>query len=108
MDVLTFFANPGVQDVSAAVILTGVIVMIITGRLIPFGTHKRELEAANLRTADAVARGDEWKATAKETQEVNAVVRAQNSELIEANKIVKTLIQASGPSLADTQPAGGM
>lgn len=106
MDFLTFFANPAVRDVSAVVILTGVIIMIITGRLVPLGTHKRELEAANQRTADAVARGDEWKATAKETQEVNAVVRAQNSELIEANKIVKTLIQASGPSLADT--SGGL
>jgi len=101
MDVLSFFANPVVRDIGAVGLVALVVLMILTGRLIPKSTHERELEAAEKRTADAVARGDEWKQTAKNTEEVNAVVRAQNSELIEANKIVKAFLQSAGPALAD-------
>lgn len=109
MDLLTLFTNSALRDVSAIVILTGVVIMILTGRLVPISTHRRELAASEQRTADAVTRGDEWKATAEETTRVNAVIRQQNSELIDANKIVKTFLQASGPSLADTQqPLGGV
>ncbi|WP_405376006.1 MULTISPECIES: hypothetical protein [unclassified Microbacterium] len=108
-DALSFFGNPILRDVGAGVVLTGVVIMILTGRLVPISTHRRELEAAEKRTADAVERGNEWKATAAETAEVNATVRNQNSELIEANKVVKALLQASGPSIADThQPSGGV
>lgn len=105
MDVLSFFANPVVRDIGAVGLVVLVVLMILTGRLIPKPTHERELEAAEKRTADAVARGDEWKQTAKATEEVSAVVRAQNSELIEGSKVVKAFLQASGPSLAET--AGG-
>jgi hypothetical protein len=104
-EVLSFFANTTVRDIGAVAILVLVVMMILTGRLIPKTTHDRELEAAEKRTADAVARGDEWKQTAKATEEVNAVVRAQNSELIDANKVVKAFLQASGPPVADR--AGG-
>lgn len=108
-DVLSWFANPVLRDIGAVAILSGVVVMILTGRLVPISTHRRELDAAEKRTADAVTRGNEWKATAEETAKVNATVRQQNSELIEANKVVKALLQASGPSLADTQqPIGGV
>jgi hypothetical protein len=106
MDVLTFFANPSVRDIGAIAILAIVVVMILRGDLVPRRTHDRELAAADRRTTDAVARGDEWKATAKATEEVNAVIRSQNSDLIEANKIVKSFLQASGPSIADT--SGGV
>lgn len=108
-DVLSLFANPVIRDIGAVAILTGAVVMILTGRLVPIGTHRRELEAAEKRVTDAVARGNEWKATAEETSKVNATIRQQNTELIEANRIVKALLQASGPSLADThQPDGGV
>jgi hypothetical protein len=107
MDVLAFFANPTVRDIGAITLLVLVVLMILTGRLIPKSTHERELAAAEKRTQDAVERGNEWKQTAEETGKVNAVVRAQNSELIEANKVVKALLQAAGPSIGDTQPAGG-
>lgn len=107
-DVLSLFANPVFRDIGAVAILAGVVVMILTGRLVPIGTHRRELEAAEQRVTDAVNRGNEWKATAEETTKVNATIRQQNSELIEANRVVKALLQASGPSLADTQqPIGG-
>lgn len=97
MDVLSFFANPVVRDIGAVGLVALVVLMILTGRLIPKSTHDRELEAAEKRTSDAVARGDEWKHTAKATEEVNAIVRAQNSELIDANKVVKAFLQAAGP-----------
>lgn len=108
-DLLSLFANPVLRDVGAVAILTFVVLMILTGRLVPIGTHRRELDAAEKRTADAVARGNEWKETAQETTKVNEIIRQQNSELIEANKIVKSFLQASGPSIADTQqPIGGV
>lgn len=101
MDVLTIFSNPIARDIGAVGLVALVVLMILTGRLIPKSTHDRELEAADQRTTDAVARGDEWKQTAKDTAEVNAVVRAQNSELIEANKVVKAFLQSAGPTIAD-------
>ncbi len=97
MDVVTFFANGTVRDIGAISLLALVVLMILTGRLIPKSTHDRELEAAEKRTLDAVSRGDEWKRTAKATEDVNAIVRAQNSELIDANKVVKAFLQAAGP-----------
>lgn len=97
MDVLSFFANPVVRDIGAVGLVVLIVLLILTGRLIPKSTHERELEAAEKRTSDAVARGDEWKQTAKNTEEVNAVVRAQNSELIEGNKVVEAFLRASGP-----------
>lgn len=105
MDVLTFFANPIVRDIGAVGVVVLVVLMILTGRLIPKSTHDRELLAAEKRTTDAVERGDEWKETAQATDAVNAVVRAQNTALIEANKVVEAFLKASGPSAADM--AGG-
>lgn len=98
---LSFFANPVVRDIGAVGLVALVVLMILTGRLIPKSTHDRELAAADQRTSDAVARGDEWKQTAKDTESVNAVVRAQNSELIEANKVVKAFLQSAGPAVMD-------
>lgn len=101
MDVLSFFANPVVRDIGAVGLVALVVLMILTGRLIPKSTHDRELAAADQRTADAVARGDEWKQTAKATEEVNSIVRAQNSELIDANRVVKAFLQSAGPTFAE-------
>lgn len=90
MDLLGFLTNPSVRDVSAIVVLTGVVVLILTGRLLPIGTHKKIVAAA-------VERGNEWKATAGDYQEVNRVVRSQNSDLIESNKVMEQLLRASAP-----------
>lgn len=99
MDVLTLFANTTVRDIGAVAIVALVVLMILTGRLVPKVTHDRELEAAEKRVTDAVARGDEWKQSAEETQAVNAEIRAQNSSLIKANEIVEALIRSAGPTL---------
>lgn len=65
--------------------------LLATGRLIPLGSHERELKLAN-------ERGDEWKETAKAQQEVNAVIRGQNSMLIESNRISDHFYKAMNPN----------
>lgn len=108
-DLVSIIANPTIRDIGAVGLLLLVAMMIFTGRLIPKATHLREIAAADKQTAAAIVRGDEWKATAEETAAVNKTIRHQNGELIEANKVVKALLQASGPSIADTQqPMGGV
>lgn len=80
--------------------LIGVIVLIYwllaTGRLIPKSSHEREL-------AQAEKRGDEWKETAHDQRAVNAVLRAQNSDLIESNRVLESFLRAASPgNLTDT------
>ena len=107
MDILSLFANATFRDLGAVALLTFVALMIFMGRLIPKGTHLRELQEAEKRNADAVKRGDEWKQVAVEQQEVNSILRKQVVDLIEANKVVKDFLLKAGPSLGDTQPFGG-
>jgi hypothetical protein len=74
--------------------------LLATGRLITKGSHERELKME-------AKRGDEWKETALETRAVNAEVRTQNTQLIEANRIVESFLRAASPgSIADTQHPG--
>lgn len=80
--------------------LVGVIVifywLLATGRLISKTSHEREM-------AQAEKRGDEWKETAHDQRAVNAVVREQNSQLIESNKVLESFLRAASPgNLADT------
>ncbi len=101
MDVVTFFANPTIRDIGAVAILALVVLMILTGRLVPKATHDREVNAA-------VTRGDEWKNTAQDYQTVNQEIRDQNSKLIKANEVVEAFLKSAGPSIGDTtQPPGG-
>jgi hypothetical protein len=62
MDVISIFTNPAVQQISATVILAGVVVMILSGFLIPKRSHDQLIEKERRR-------GDEWKATALKAQE---------------------------------------
>ncbi|WP_404474861.1 hypothetical protein [Microbacterium aerolatum] len=79
MDVLTFFANTTVRDIGAVAIVALVVMMILTGRLLPRSTHESQLAAANKR-------GDEWKETADMRGDLIQTLTAQNSTLIEATK----------------------
>ncbi len=90
----------GLWSLSPLGALIGVIVLIYwllaTGRLIPKSSHEREL-------AQAEKRGDEWKETAHDQRAVNAVLRDQNSQLIESQKVVESFLKAASPgNLADT------
>jgi hypothetical protein len=52
-ELLQFFANPTLKDVSFAGFTILILVLVFTGRLIPYGTHKRELD-------DAKGVGEQW------------------------------------------------
>jgi hypothetical protein len=80
MDLIAFLSNTGVRDVGAIAILTGVVVMIFTGTLVPGRTHKRELAAANKAT-------DEWKEAHRLSEEARAVALDQNSKLLAGVRI---------------------
>ena len=80
--------------------LVGVIVLfywlLATGRLISKSSHEREIAQSNKR-------GDEWKETALHERDLNAVVRAQNTDLIESNKVWEDFLKSASPgNLADT------
>ena len=107
MDILSLFANATFRDLGAVALLTFVALMIFMGRLIPKGSHERELEAAEKRNEDAVRRGNEWKEAAIEQLSINSILRQQNGDLIEANKVVKDFLLKAGPSLGDTKSASG-
>lgn len=79
MDVLSFFANTTVRDIGAVTIVVLVVLMILTGRLLPRSTHESQLAAANRR-------GDEWKETALDGRKVISEQSAQISTLTEATK----------------------
>ncbi len=102
---------PGLWSLAPIPALLGVVALfywlLATGRLIPRSSHERELAAAEKRNADAVARGDEWKGTALELQKVNTEIRKQNGQLIQANQVVESFLNASRPP-GDTQPSGGV
>lgn len=79
MDVVSIFTNAAIQNLSAAAVLVLVVLMILTGRLLPRSTHESQLAAANKR-------GDEWKETADMRGDLIQTLAAQNSTLIEATK----------------------
>ncbi len=79
MDVLSFFANSTVRDIGAVAIVALVVLMILTGRLLPRSTHESQLAAANRR-------GDEWKETADLRGKLITEQSAQITTLVEATK----------------------
>jgi len=76
-------------------------ILLARGNIITRGSHERELAMANKR-------GDEWKETALETRAVNTEIRKQNTQLVEANRIVESFLRAASPgSIADTTSRPG-
>lgn len=98
MDVL-----PGLWSLTPVGAVLGILVLaywlLATGRIVPRSTH-------DLIVSTQRVRGDEWKETALEYQKANAVIRSQNTDLIQSNKVVEQLLRASGPSLSDTTQGG--
>jgi hypothetical protein len=80
MDLITFFANSTIRDIGAIGILVIVVLMILLGRLVPIGTHRRELAAANKAT-------DEWREAHRLSEEARAIAQAQNSTLLAGVRI---------------------
>lgn len=107
MDIVSILTNATFRDAGAIAIVVLVVLMILTDRLIPRGSHLRELEAAEKRTVDAVTRGNEWKDVAMDYKEINATLRTQNSDLIEANKIIKDVLVKAGSWDSGSPSSGG-
>lgn len=82
---------PGLWSLSPLAGITGLLLFIaislIRGWFIPRPSHERELAMANKR-------GDEWKETAKDLQDVNREIRRQNTELIEAVRTSSSFFEA--------------
>jgi hypothetical protein len=94
MELLGFISN--YSDVGAGAILVGVVLLILTGRLIPIGTHKQLLQQAN----DSK---DEW----KEAHRVSEVARGrgeeQRSALIAGVRIADKFYKDFLPPIPDEQ-----
>lgn len=80
MDFFSFFTDPNVKEVTATVILVGVVVFIITGRLIPIGTHKRELAAEH-------ERGEQHRSASEKKDIAIQKLLEQNSALLAGVRI---------------------
>lgn len=77
-----------------------VVISVVRGWLVPKSTHEREV-------AQERVRGDEWKETALDQRAVNAKIREQNGQLLEANRVVEQFLRAASPPFEDTQPKRG-
>lgn len=76
----TFLSNPSVSDIGSGAIVVGVVVLIITGRLVPGGTHKRELD-------EIQASRDAWKAAHTRSEDARQALGQQNFQLLETARI---------------------
>ena len=91
---------PGLWSLTPIGAMLGVVVivywLIVSGRLVPKSTYQSSL-------AQETRRGDEWKETALEQRAVNAELRRQNGQLIEANRVVESFLRAASPDY-DSRP----
>jgi hypothetical protein len=95
MDVLGFFRS----DLSLAAIVAGIIILIITGRLIPWWTVKRELAAARQEAED-------WKRAHGRSEDARSVLMQQNSHLLAGVRIADKFYGDFIPAIDEnTQPS---
>jgi hypothetical protein len=102
MDVLAFFADPTVRDIGAVSLLVIVVTMILTGRLVPSWTHRRELDSANKR-------GDEHKQASDKKDEAIQLLLQQNATLLAGVRIADKFYGDFLPdSIGNTGPGPGV
>jgi hypothetical protein len=93
-----FLSNPSVTDLGSGAIVVGVVVLIITGRLIPGGTHKREI--AEIQTSR-----DAWKTAHTRSEDARQALAQQNFQLLETARIsAKFYADFLPPTDENTQP----
>lgn len=92
----TFLSNPAIGDIGTGAIVTGVIVLIITGQLIPGRTHKREI--AEIQTSR-----DAWKSAHTRSEDARQALAQQNFQLLETARIASKFYADFLPSAEDTQ-----
>jgi hypothetical protein len=80
VDLFTFILSAQVREVSATVLLVGVVTLILTGQLVPGRTHKRELEAA-------VEVGEQHRLASEKKDTAITALLLQNSNLLAGVRI---------------------
>lgn len=80
MDLIGFFTNPDVKEVTAAVLLVGVVISIITGLLVPSRTHNRELRSEH-------ERGEQHRIASEKKDVAIQKLLEQNSSLLAGVRI---------------------
>lgn len=95
MDFLQFLTSIQVREVSSTVVLVGVVVLILTGKLVP----RRHL-------SDALAERDAWKAAHERSEEARAGLNKENFKLLETARISEQFYRDFLPAVTghDTQP----
>lgn len=78
MDPLAFISS--YSDVGAGAILVGVVILILTGKLVPIAAHRRELERERLR-------GDEWREAHGTSEQGRRAALEQNGALLAGVRI---------------------
>lgn len=76
MDFFTFLTSLPFREVSSTVVLVGVVVLILTGRLVP----RRSLN-------DAIAERDAWREAHGKSEEARMSLRNENYKLLETARI---------------------
>lgn len=80
MDPLTWFANATADKIGAVALVSLTVLLILTGRLVPWWTVRRELAAEKQRA-------DEHRAASEKKDEAIEKLLAQNSNLIAGIRI---------------------
>ena len=103
-------ALPGLWSMTPLGALIGVLVYIglAMGRgwWVPKASHERELAAADKRTQDAITRGDEWRHTAREANDVIKMQATNIGKLAESSEtsaeFFSTVKRAGGDEHVET------
>jgi len=93
MDPLAFISS--YSDVGAGAILVGVVVLILTGKLVPITTHRRELDRER-------ARGDEWKEAHGTSELGRKAALEQNGALLAGVRIADKFYRDFLPPVPDS------
>ena len=93
MDLLTFITSLQVREVSATAVLVAVVVMVLTGRLVP----RRHL-------VEALKERDAWKSAHAESERVRSSLNAENFKLLETARISDQFYRDFLPAIGSTQP----
>lgn len=76
MDFLTFLTSLQVREVSATVLLVGVVTLILTGRLVPRRHY-----------VDVIAERDAWRKAHSVSEDARARLNTENFKLLETARI---------------------
>lgn len=91
MDVLAFLSNATVRDISAGAIVIAVVLLIITGRIIPLRTHNREI-------GEVTASRDAWKLAHGKSEDARQALQQENFKQSETIRYLTPPVRATDPS----------